>query len=122
MRSPTPKVRGSDVRITRTRIRAFARQIAQRFRPRAIILFGSQAWGRPTPDSDVDLFIILPTRRDPAYVAAEIRFALRPPFPVDLVVRSPREVEERLSEGDGFIRDVMERGEILYEAGRARVG
>ncbi|HIE15105.1 TPA: nucleotidyltransferase domain-containing protein [Candidatus Bathyarchaeota archaeon] len=29
------------------------------FQPQKIILFGSYAWGKPTEDSDIDLFLIM---------------------------------------------------------------
>lgn len=38
-------------------ILSVARQIAERFRPECIILFGSHAHGQATPDSDVDLLV-----------------------------------------------------------------
>ena len=40
----------------------FARQIAERFHPDKIILFGSYAYGQPHAESDVDLLVIMPTR------------------------------------------------------------
>jgi predicted nucleotidyltransferase len=43
-------------------IRRYARQVAERFDPDKIILFGSYAYGKPTPDSDVDLLVVMPTR------------------------------------------------------------
>ena len=45
--------------ITPAKIRHAANQIAQAVRPEKIILFGSFAYGKPTPDSDVDLLIIM---------------------------------------------------------------
>jgi predicted nucleotidyltransferase len=36
-------------------------RIVERLAPEKIILFGSYAYGSPTPDSDVDLLIILET-------------------------------------------------------------
>jgi predicted nucleotidyltransferase len=41
-------------------IRRFVRQIAERFHPDKIILFGSYAYGQPHPESDVDLLVIMP--------------------------------------------------------------
>ena len=37
------------------------KKIAEVFHPRKIILFGSNAWGNPSKDSDIDLFIIMDT-------------------------------------------------------------
>jgi predicted nucleotidyltransferase len=95
-------------------IRRYARAIAERFHPEKIILFGSFASGTPHPDSDVDLLVIMPARNqlDQAF---KIRWALCAPFPMDLIVRTPREVEWRLEEGESFLTDVMSRGKILYE-------
>src|SRR5438132_1934709 len=42
-------------------IRRYARQIAERFHPNKIILFGSYAYGTPAPASDVDLLVVMPT-------------------------------------------------------------
>ena len=36
------------------------RRLVAEFQPEQIILFGSHAWGEPTADSDVDLFVIVP--------------------------------------------------------------
>ena len=41
-------------------IENLAAQIAREFRPEKIILFGSHARGAPSPDSDVDLLVIMP--------------------------------------------------------------
>lgn len=40
-------------------IRRLARQIAEKFRPQRIILFGSFAYGEPGPDSDVDILVVM---------------------------------------------------------------
>jgi predicted nucleotidyltransferase len=46
--------------IPRSAIRRFARQIAERFHPKRVILFGSYAHGTPQAESDVDLLVIMP--------------------------------------------------------------
>src|SRR6267154_4041282 len=65
-------------------IRRFARQVAERFQPDKIILFGSHAYGTPHADSDVDILFIMPARNqiDQAF---KIRLAVSAPFPVDLI-------------------------------------
>jgi hypothetical protein len=43
---------------------------------------------------------------------------LRPrPFPMDILVRTPEEIQHRLEIGDYFIREVLEQGRVLYERG-----
>ena len=44
-------------------IEARAQIIIQKFNPEKIILFGSYAWGKPTTDSDVDLLIIMNSKK-----------------------------------------------------------
>ncbi len=39
-------------------IAQFSEQIAEHFHPDKIILFGSQAYGTPTPESDIDLLVV----------------------------------------------------------------
>ncbi len=97
------------------RIRAVARKIGRQLRPKKVILFGSYAYGHPNLDSDVDLFVIMPSRRHPCERAAEVSRLIDPrPFPVDILVRTPKEVRRRLSLGDPFIQEVMSRGKVLY--------
>ena len=102
-------------------IRRFARQVAERFRPDKIVLFGSHAYGTPRADSDVDLLVVMPARNqlDQAF---RIRLALPAPFPMDLIVRTPRNVEWRLAEGESFLTQVMSGGKVLYEKGDGGVG
>lgn len=101
--------------VRRRDIHNFARRVAARFHPQRIILFGSYAYGRPTADSDVDLLVVMPHDGPPAVQAAAIRHEVRAGFPMDLVVRSPREIRRRLAMHDLFISEVMQRGRPLYE-------
>lgn len=100
-------------------IRRFARQIAERFQPDKIILFGSYAYGQPHPESDVDLLVIMPAH-DVVNQEIRIGLALDRPFLHDIVVRTPKQIERGLREGDcdWFLREVMEKGRVLYEAPR----
>jgi len=109
--------------VDRATIKSFCRAVAKQFRPRAIILFGSYGYGYPTPDSDVDLLVIMPkTRERGERMSVRIRHAVPRNFPMDLLVRTPREVARRLRWGDVFVREVMEKGQVMYEANDARVG
>jgi predicted nucleotidyltransferase len=97
-------------------IRSLADRIARAFRPERIILFGSYAWGAPTPDSDVDLLVVLPFEGKGWCVASEIRCRTRPGFPLDLLVRTPEQLRERLLLRDTFMHEITQRGKVLHAA------
>lgn len=102
--------------ITQEKIQQATQKIADTISPEKIILFGSFAYGKPTPDSDVDLLIIVESDRHPHERSASISEMLYPrPFPVDVIVRTPAEVKERLAIGDGFFQEIMTKGKVLYE-------
>src|SRR5438309_9125490 len=82
-------------------IRRFARDVAERFHPDKIILFGSYAYGQPHADSDVDILVIMPTRNQ-LHQAYKIHSTLLPPFPLDIIVRQPRNMPGT-AEGDSFL-------------------
>ncbi len=90
-------------------IRSFAAEIATKFKPHKIVLFGSYAYGKPNIHSDVDILVVMPARNH-AYQASRIRIATDSPFPLDLIVRGPRKLAGRLKEGDWFLREVISRG------------
>jgi predicted nucleotidyltransferase len=98
-------------------IQQLADDIVRHFRPEQIILFGSHARGEAGPDSDVDLLVVMPHADHSSRKAAEITQRVHPGrFPVDLIVRSPATLRERLSMNDWFLRDVMREGRVLYAA------
>ncbi len=37
-------------------------------------------------------------------------------FGLDLIVRTPKNLEKRIALGDSFLREVVKQGKILYEA------
>lgn len=102
-------------------IRLYARQVAERFRPEKIILFGSRAYGVPNAESDVDLLVVMPARNETDQ-AIRIRWELEAPFPLDLIVRTPRNLKWRVDQGDWFLREVVALGKTLYDALDPRVG
>jgi len=92
------------------------KRIVQALQPQAIILFGSYAYGAPTPDSDVDLLVVWESElpRLERYLAVSQLLAPRP-FPVDILVKTPDELARALAAGDFFLREIVDRGEVLYE-------
>lgn len=99
------------------------KKIAEVFHPDKIILFGSNAWGNPTKDSDFDLFIIMESSESrPQERAIEILSKVHPgTISIDLLVRTPKEVEQRLKIGDPFIKKIVTEGKTLYDESAGRM-
>jgi predicted nucleotidyltransferase len=92
------------------------RRLANALRPEKIILFGSYAYGTPTPDSDVDLLVVMETSASPTERYLTVSRLLRPrPFPVDILVKTPDELSAALASGDFFLREIVSRGQVIYE-------
>jgi uncharacterized protein len=83
--------------------RRFARQVAERFHPDKLILFGSYAYGTPHADSDVDILGVIPAHNQ-LDQAVRIELACDPPFPLDIIVRTPHNMRWRpcLSPGTNY--------------------
>jgi uncharacterized protein len=102
--------------VAETEIREFVGKIVEQFAPQRVILFGSYARGDATPDSDVDLLVIMPTKKRTVQQALDIRLGVSCSFPLDLLVRTPGDVKERLGLHDCFLQTIMNEGKMLYES------
>ncbi len=80
---------------------------------------GSQAAGNATADSDIDLLVVMPYEGRHTTAAIRILHHLNTLAPIDLLVRSPAEIEQRLALGDRFIAEIIEQGQVMYEAADA---
>lgn len=101
--------------ISRHQINAISRTITDNFHPEKIVLFGSYAKGNPGKDSDLDILVIMPHEGTAAAKAAEIRCSLPDHIAIDLLVRTPAKIQQRLNMHDYFIMEAL-NGKVLYEA------
>ncbi|MGH8056595.1 MAG: nucleotidyltransferase domain-containing protein [Candidatus Entotheonellia bacterium] len=102
--------------VDRNCITDLVERIVQEFHPERVILFGSYASGNPSDGSDVDLLVILPYEGSGIHKAVEILTQVNPRLPVDLLVRTPEQIRERLAWHDFFLQEIMEKGQVLYES------
>jgi len=107
---------------TLNEIKGQTQLIAEKFNPKKIILFGTYAYGEPSPESDVDLLIIVNANKPTWELSAKISLLLDHAFPFDIIVKTTQEIEDRLSIGDFFIEDIINKGKVLYERASHRVG
>ncbi|MDE0686877.1 MAG: HEPN domain-containing protein [Candidatus Poribacteria bacterium] len=103
--------------VTREDIQATCNDIVREFAPLQIVLFGSYAYGTPREYSDVDLLVVMPgSKSETRAREREIYGRIPHRFRMDLLVRSPEEIAYRLSYNDWFLREITEKGEVLYES------
>ena len=101
---------------TALEIQQISEQIRKEFAPQKIILFGSHSRGNPDNDSDVDLLVVAQFQGKPWRFAVEIRERITTGVPLDLLVRTPEQLQERLAKHDMFLMDIVAHGKVLYEA------
>ncbi|HEY7496404.1 MAG TPA: nucleotidyltransferase domain-containing protein [Candidatus Tectomicrobia bacterium] len=89
------------------------------FQPEKIILFGSYVYGKLDADSDVDLLVVMPFEGSPLRQAGMMLHRVIQTvgvLPLDLLVRTSEQLRERLAVGDRFMHEILERGQVIYEA------
>jgi uncharacterized protein len=103
--------------ITPEVIDALTRRIVAGINPRQIIMFGSQARGDATADSDIDLLVVQDTSQSDREIRRHIeRLLLDRRFGLDLIVRTPEEVALNLADGNPFYTEhIFGAGVVLYE-------
>ncbi len=98
-------------------VEAIRDAIVRAVAPKRVILFGSQARGDARPDSDYDLLIVVDTDRPTWQVSVDARVAARHvPVPMDLIVLTPRQLEEEMEWPSSVVTWAVRTGKVIYEA------
>ena len=100
---------------TKEKIKEISERVASAVNADRVILFGSYAWGTPDTDSDLDLYVVVPTSTEPGYRLARKAYrALRGiGIPVDIVIRSREESERNARIMASLDRQVLQNGIVL---------
>lgn len=100
--------------VTQEAIKAFTDRLVEAFAPERVILFGSMARGDARWDSDADILVVMPFEGRHLAKIREIRRICQVQFPLDLLVRRPKEMAMRYRGGDPVVREAIDHGEVLY--------
>jgi predicted nucleotidyltransferase len=91
------------------------------YAPQQVILFGSHAYGEPDRHSDLDLLIVKDTTETPFRRRVQVGRIVqdrRRKTPIQPLVITPQELAAQLEKGDPFLIEIIEKGEVLYDAPR----
>lgn len=104
--------------VTEESLALIVQRLVPALNPCQIIVFGSYAYGVPSADSDLDLLVIVETQARPVDRYLSVSSLLRPrPFPLDILVKTPDEIDRALADGDPFMVEILSQGRVLYERG-----
>lgn len=93
-----------------------AQKLKKKYQPLKVYLFGSIVWGGFTLDSDLDFLIIKESKKNKLERMREAgEILLDRKAPLDILVYTPKEIEERKKLGDPFIEEILNKGKLLYE-------
>ncbi len=97
-------------------LRPYLQILIEQFHPEQVILFGSHAYGEPTPDSDVDLLVVKPIQEGRVKDKVAIRRAWWPlllgqhPLPFDLLLKTPEEFAHSSAQPMGYHTELHRKG------------
>lgn len=100
-------------------INSIVEKIKREYKPDKIILFGSYAYGTPNDDSDIDILVVKNTNERPIDRRVTVRRIVSDPslrIPFESIVLTSSEVKQRLDIGDQFLKEIIEKGKLLYES------
>jgi len=107
-------------------IQQIVETIRDEYEPEKIILFGSRVWGRPHQDSDLDVLVVKESEKHEVERIRDVsrivrRFQQHPHLlPIDILVKTPDELQYRLQMGDHFMRHIVDRGRVVHDRSTAR--
>jgi uncharacterized protein len=102
--------------IDQSMIDAIVQEIVKHSSPQQVFLFGSYATGQSTPDSDLDLLVVMETDLPKPKRATPLRLLFRPvPCSMDILVYTPEEVACWNGTVNHIITTAFQTGKRLYD-------
>jgi uncharacterized protein len=102
--------------IEKDKISEIVNKIVSGYNPEKIILFGSYATENPNENSDLDLLVIKETDLPRPQRAVQVRRMIYGSMiPIDLIVYTPKEIDESKDNKFSFVYEVLNTGKTIYE-------
>jgi uncharacterized protein len=97
-------------------IKSIIQSIAKNCLPEKILLFGSYGSRNASPESDLDILVIMETDLPKHKRATPIRLLFKPtPCAMDILVYTPEEIEYWNGTPNHIITEIFQSGRIVYE-------
>ncbi len=98
------------------KVQEVIQKIVEGYDPEKIIIFGSYARGDWTEDSDLDVLVVKETDERPFDRIGAVSGTCWPrKLPMDIVVKTPNELEYELHEKQLFAREIMREGVVVHD-------
>ncbi|MFW6156571.1 MAG: nucleotidyltransferase domain-containing protein [Armatimonadota bacterium] len=98
------------------KVQEIIQKIVEGYDPEKIIVFGSYARGDWTDSSDLDVLVVKETEERPFERIGSVSGACWPrKLAMDIVVKTPEEIEKELSERELFTREIMREGVVVHD-------
>jgi uncharacterized protein len=102
--------------INKAVIEEIKKRLIKAYKPNAIYLFGSYAWGTPTEDSDLDILIVVEKSAEKTYrrpiLGYDALFGLG--ISKDLIVYTQEEFEKYSHDITTLCYKIKQDGELMY--------
>lgn len=98
-------------------IEQITRDLVREFDPEEVILFGSQAWGEPNLDSDIDILVLVreSSEKPSARMGRALLCTRSVVFPKDILVPTQEEAERHRHTPGTLFHRIFQDGRKLYE-------
>lgn len=102
--------------IEKSIINEVTKRLVKVYNPVAIYIFGSYSWGTPTPDSDLDLLVIVDTSDEKSYTrpVAGHKVLANLDISKDIIVYTQEEFEELSRNKSTLAFKIKKEGSKIY--------
>ena len=97
------------------KIEEYAKEVVSQLKPYRIVLFGSFATGDINEGSDIDIMIVADFEEGFLDRMKRLMDINTFEIPIEPIGYTPEEFERMMKRENPFIREVIEKGRILYE-------